>query len=67
MFSVEGEGERFTLEQIYNCDETGLYYRFIFLDWFHKEFVPSVKMHMTEKGLPIKALLLLDNAPAHPA
>ena len=135
------EDEGFTLEQIYNCDETGLYYRMlpektlaarseneapgmkkqkeritlmacsnatgshklplmfvgkaqnprcfkhvnksalpvkyyaqmnawvdsvIFADWFHKEFVPAVKKHMSEKCLPVKALLLLDNAPAHP-
>ena len=38
----------------------------IFTDWFKKHFVPSVKKHLTESGLPIKALLLLDNAPAHP-
>ncbi len=38
----------------------------IFTDWFENQFVPSVKKHLTEKGLPIKALLLLDNAPAHP-
>lgn len=28
--------------------------------------MPSVKKRLTEKGLPVKALLLLDNAPAHP-
>ena len=38
----------------------------IFSEWFHKEFVPSVKKHMSEKSLQVKALLLLDNAPAHP-
>ena len=38
----------------------------IFTDWFHKEFVPAVEKHMLQKGLPVKALLLLDNAPAHP-
>ena len=37
----------------------------IFADWFHKEFVPAVK-HLSGKSLPVKALLLLDNAPAHP-
>ena len=35
----------------------------IFADWFHKQFVPAVKNHMSS---PAKVLLLLDNAPAHP-
>ena len=38
----------------------------IFTDWFHKKFVPAVKKHIAEKNLPVKVLLLLDNAPAHP-
>ena len=38
----------------------------IFSEWLHKEFLPSVKKHMSEKSLQVKALLLLDNAPAHP-
>ena len=36
-----------------------------FSKWFHEEFVPSVRNHLTEMKLPAKALLLLDNA-AHP-
>ena len=35
-------------------------------DWFHKEFVPAVVKHMLQKGLSVSALLLLDNAHAHP-
>ena len=38
----------------------------IFSDWFHKDFVPSVTKYLKERGLPVKALLLLDNAPSHP-
>ncbi len=38
----------------------------IFIDWFSNLFIPSVTRHMTERGQPVKALLLLDNAPAHP-
>ena len=38
----------------------------IFSDWFHHHFVPAVKKHLTDRGLSVKALLLLDNAPAHP-
>ena len=29
-------------------------------------FAPSVKKYLQEKGLPLKCLLSLDNAPAHP-
>ena len=135
------EEERLSLEQIYNCGETGLYYRMlpektlaarsgkeapgmknskervtlmacsnatsshklplmfigkaqkprcfkdvnmsalpvryytqksawvnftIFADWFQEELVPSVKKHLSQMGVAIKALLLLDNAPSHP-
>uniref|UniRef100_H3AS01 HTH CENPB-type domain-containing protein n=1 Tax=Latimeria chalumnae TaxID=7897 RepID=H3AS01_LATCH len=40
--------------------------RSIFKDWFDKNFVPQVREHLKSKGLPKKAVLLLDNAPAHP-
>ena len=38
----------------------------IFEHWFQKEFVPSVRKHLRRKRLEPKALLLLDNCPAHP-
>lgn len=38
----------------------------IFTSWFKNKFVPSVRQHLKEKGLPLKAVLLLDNAPSHP-
>ncbi|XP_023238521.1 tigger transposable element-derived protein 1-like isoform X3 [Centruroides sculpturatus] len=37
-----------------------------FTEWVHEEFAPSVKAYLTEKNLPLKALLVMDNAPAHP-
>ncbi|XP_067143112.1 tigger transposable element-derived protein 1-like [Centruroides vittatus] len=37
-----------------------------FVEWVHEVFAPSVKKYLQEKNLPIKCLLLLDNAPAHP-
>jgi hypothetical protein len=37
----------------------------IFTLWFQKEFVPLVKKFLKEKGLPEKAILLVDNAPSH--
>nr|XP_034196433.1 tigger transposable element-derived protein 2-like isoform X2 [Osmia lignaria] len=37
----------------------------IFEDWFRNEFVPRVTTFLKEKGLPAKALLLLDYAPCY--
>ncbi|XP_055910863.1 jerky protein homolog-like [Eupeodes corollae] len=39
----------------------------IFKDWFHNLFVPQVQDFLRKEGLPIKAVLLLDNAPCHPS
>ncbi|XP_053960459.1 jerky protein homolog-like [Anastrepha ludens] len=38
----------------------------IFKQWFHESFVPQVTSFLKEKALPIKALLLIDNASSHP-
>ena len=38
----------------------------IFYNWFKKEFVPSLRRHLRLLKLPEKAVLLLDNCPAHP-
>ena len=37
-----------------------------FTEWIHEVSAPSVKKCLREKGLPLKCLLLLDNASAHP-
>uniref|UniRef100_UPI00358E07B1 jerky protein homolog-like n=1 Tax=Myxine glutinosa TaxID=7769 RepID=UPI00358E07B1 len=39
----------------------------IFKKWFHEEFVPSVRSFLRRRGLEQKAILLIDNCPAHPA
>ncbi|XP_054725487.1 jerky protein homolog-like [Anastrepha obliqua] len=39
----------------------------IFYDWFHKSFVLQVIDFLLKKDLPVKALLLIDNAPSHPS
>lgn len=39
----------------------------LFKEWFFLEFVPAVKKHLKSKNLPLRAVLLLDNAPSHPA
>ena len=38
----------------------------IFQEWFKNVFVPKVKTHLGSLGLPLRALLLIDNCPAHP-
>ena len=38
----------------------------IFEDWFQKTFVPLVRTHLKRQNLDTKAMLLLDNCPAHP-
>ncbi|KAG6937251.1 Jrk-like [Chelydra serpentina] len=40
--------------------------RSIFEDWFHKTFMPAVWAHLRKLKQEGKALLLLDNCPAHP-
>lgn len=39
----------------------------LFKNWFFHDFVPNVKKYLTEKGLRLKAMLLIDSAPTHPA
>lgn len=38
----------------------------LFTSWFKEEFVPSVTKFLKRNRLPIKAVLLMDNAPSHP-
>jgi hypothetical protein len=38
----------------------------IFKQWFDQHFVPQVREYLKSKGLPQKAVLVLDNAPSHP-
>uniref|UniRef100_A0A1B6LQW8 DDE-1 domain-containing protein n=2 Tax=Graphocephala atropunctata TaxID=36148 RepID=A0A1B6LQW8_9HEMI len=38
-----------------------------FKQWFYYDFVPLVKKYLKYNGLPMKAVLLIDNAPSHPS
>ncbi|XP_039600021.1 tigger transposable element-derived protein 1-like [Polypterus senegalus] len=40
--------------------------RVLFLEWIREVFCPTVKKYLEDKGLPLKDLLIMDNAPAHP-
>lgn len=37
----------------------------LFQEWFFNSFIPEVKKHLASKNLPLKAILLLDNATPH--
>ena len=39
----------------------------LFTKWFIKDFIPNVKAHQQKTSTEGKTLLLLDNAPCHPA
>ena len=38
----------------------------IFEQWFHGEIVPAVRAHLASLNLEERAILLVDNCPAHP-
>ncbi|KAK4324160.1 hypothetical protein Pmani_005163 [Petrolisthes manimaculis] len=40
--------------------------RQFFVDWVNLAFGPQVKKYLQENNLPLRALLVLDNAPGHP-
>ncbi|XP_051783372.1 tigger transposable element-derived protein 1-like isoform X1 [Erpetoichthys calabaricus] len=40
--------------------------RQFFVEWVNLVFGPNVKKYLQENNLPLRALLVLDNAPAHP-
>ncbi|XP_053235637.1 uncharacterized protein LOC128409319 isoform X1 [Podarcis raffonei] len=40
--------------------------RQFFIEWVHEVFGPSVKKYLQDKNLPLKCLLVMDNAPGHP-
>lgn len=54
------------LEVIYANSANAWMTAAIFKDWFFKKFVPEVRRHLRSKRLDERAVLLLDNCPAHP-
>lgn len=54
------------LPVVYKSQSRAWVSRVIFKEWYHDNFVPSVKEFFKRNKLPQKALLLLDNAPGHP-
>lgn len=54
------------LPVLYRNQTKGWMTKIIFTEWFHSDFVPSVKTFLKKQNLPQKALLVLDNCPGHP-
>ncbi len=55
-----------SLPVYYNNQKNAWMTASLFSTWFHNEFVPTIKIKLTELGVEPKALLLLDNCSAHP-
>ena len=54
----------------YHNNRSSWFTQEIVTEWFHKSFDPAVRQHQANYGVvpdEVKAVLLLDNAPAHPA
>lgn len=54
------------LPVLYANQTKGWMTKTLFSEWFHSNFVPSVKKFLKEQNLSQKALLILDNCPGHP-
>lgn len=49
----------------YRSSKKGWMNKHLFKEWFHNEFVPSVRTFSENNNIPSTAILLLDNAPSH--
>lgn len=49
----------------YKASKNAWQTRDLFSDWYINQFVPQVTEHLWSKNLPVKALLLVDNATCH--
>ena len=54
------------LNVMWKADSKAWVTRRYFIEWIHEVFAPSVKKHLWEKQLPLRALVVKDNALAHP-
>ncbi|KAM6168259.1 tigger transposable element-derived protein 1-like [Erethizon dorsatum] len=51
---------------MWRSNSKALVTRIFFIEWINEVFGPAVKKYLLEKNLPLRALLVMDNAPAHP-
>ncbi|GFT45982.1 tigger transposable element-derived protein 1 [Nephila pilipes] len=54
------------LQVLWRANSKAWVTRQFFIEWMNIVFGPSVKKYLIDNGLPLKCVLLLDNAPAHP-
>ncbi|XP_053968302.1 jerky protein homolog-like [Anastrepha ludens] len=53
------------LPVIYNASKKGWMSTYLFTEWYRKHFIPNVKKFLKDNNRPLKAILLVDNAPCH--
>ncbi|XP_069822087.1 tigger transposable element-derived protein 1-like [Dendropsophus ebraccatus] len=53
------------LNVMWRSNNKGWVTRTLFVEWMNLVFGPEVKKYLLEKNLPLKVLLVIDNAPAH--
>jgi DDE superfamily endonuclease/Tc5 transposase DNA-binding domain/CENP-B N-terminal DNA-binding domain len=56
-----------TMPVNYYSQETAWMDQDIFREWFHQQYVPTVRQHLRYLGLPETALLLIDRSSSHPS
>ncbi|GFT08073.1 tigger transposable element-derived protein 1 [Nephila pilipes] len=54
------------LQVLWRANSKAWVTRQFFIEWMNIVLGPSVKKYLIDNGLPLKCVLLLDNAPAHP-
>lgn len=54
-----------TLLVMQRADAKAWVTRQLFMGWLHEVFMSTVKKYLSDKQLPERCLLFLDNAPAH--
>ncbi|XP_049306084.1 tigger transposable element-derived protein 2-like [Bactrocera dorsalis] len=50
----------------YKATKKGWMSTFLFTEWYRKYFIPDVKKFLQDNNRPLKAILLIGNAPCHP-
>nr|XP_061782193.1 tigger transposable element-derived protein 1-like [Nerophis lumbriciformis] len=55
-----------TLSVMWRANKKAWLTRQIFTEWLNCVFGPTVKKYLLDEGLPLKAVLVMDNSPVHP-